>query len=272
LSAELLRQLALAEGAGLGEAVLTGVNIGQYREDGTGDLSALIKLLLSQTTRIALRLSSLEPDVFDDEFFALAEHPRLRPHFHLSIQSGSAEILQKMGRFYKPDDNLGMIQRLRAVKDDPFLAADIICGFPGEMQAHFDETLAFCAAADFAQIHVFPYSRRPGTAAWDFKPLIPERETEKRVKILQKLARSGRKAYIERWLGRETGGVYLPEEGEEYMRLLTDNYLKVNVRAVRQTADLPQKGQQIRCKICRPAAEDEKNDDAWGEIAEDRFN
>ncbi|MDR0383265.1 MAG: radical SAM protein, partial [Spirochaetaceae bacterium] len=137
---EALRRLRAAEADGAAEAVLTGVNIGQWNK-ACGGLPVLLKSLLAGTNRIGLRLSSLEPDIFTEDFFAALENPRVRPHFHLSIQSGSLNILKRMGRHYGPEAALGAIGRLRSVKKDPFIACDIITGFPGETERDFRETL-----------------------------------------------------------------------------------------------------------------------------------
>ena len=156
-----LERLRAAEAAGAAEAVLTGVNIGQWSGAANRGLAELLETLVSGTSEVRIRLSSLEPDVFTEKFFAVIQNTRVLPHFHISVQSGSAEILKRMGRFYEPEAVLGAIRRLREVKDDPFVACDMIAGFPGETEGHFLETYNFCVSAGFAQIHAFPFSRRP---------------------------------------------------------------------------------------------------------------
>jgi threonylcarbamoyladenosine tRNA methylthiotransferase MtaB len=232
--------------------VLTGVNIGQWNK-ACGGLPALLKSLLVGTNRIGLRLSSLEPDIFTEDFFAALENPRVRPHFHLSIQSGSLNILKRMGRHYGPKAALGAIGRLRSVKKDPFIACDIITGFPGETERDFRETLEFCEAADFARIHAFPFSRRRGTAAWDFKPSVPERVSRERVKILQNLASSCRKRYIELWIGRETGGICLSDDATAArtgtIEVLSDNCLRLGAAVSDNLTGSIRKGRRLRCRI-----------------------
>jgi threonylcarbamoyladenosine tRNA methylthiotransferase MtaB len=251
---EALERLRILEAMGMAEAVLTGVNI--CRWDGGADgiktgLSGLLQALVAGTTEIGIRLSSLEPAVFTEDFFETLRDPRIKPHFHLSIQSGSLEILKKMRRFYEADTALRVIRRLRGIKDDPFIACDIITGFPGETDRHFSETLSFCEAAEFAQIHAFPFSRRPGTAAWDYTPRIPEREAEKRVHILKTLAAKNRRLYIERWIGREIEGVCLSDvvmaAKSGIVEILTDNYLRIN--AADCSGFDARKGRRALCKI-----------------------
>ncbi|MDR1363399.1 MAG: radical SAM protein [Spirochaetaceae bacterium] len=248
-----LERLRAVENAGTAEVVLTGVNICQWSGVVNGakaGLDGLIKKLLAGTSTTGIRLSSLEPDVFSEDFFETLRHPRVKPHFHLSIQSGCAETLKRMNRLYEPGAALRAIQRLRDVKDDPFIACDVITGFPGETEACFLETLNFCVTADFAQIHAFPFSRRPGTAAWDYKPRVPEREAEKRVRILKDLAAKNRKSYIERWIGREIDGICLSDADTAaqtgVIEILTGNYLRIHAAGGKFDA---RKGRRILCKI-----------------------
>jgi threonylcarbamoyladenosine tRNA methylthiotransferase MtaB len=263
---EALARLRAAEAAGLTEAVLTGVNISRWSGAENAALPDLLKSLVYGTKHIGLRLSSLEPDVFTDEFFEVLENQRIRPHFHLSIQAGSAEILAKMKRFYKPEAVLQLIQRLRSIKDDPFIGCDIIIGFPGETERHFSETYEFCKAADFAQIHIFPFSRRRGTEAWSYTPSVPEREVKIREKTLKTLALRSRQEYIKHWGGRETGGIclsYRVGSAEETGVVLTDNYLKLSVPLPVGIPAL--KGRRVNCRINGPA-EVTCGIDAYGEI------
>jgi threonylcarbamoyladenosine tRNA methylthiotransferase MtaB len=278
-----LERLRAVENAGMAEAVLTGVNICRWRDELNGraiGLAGLLQTLISGTKSTGIRLSSLEPDVFTGDFFDIIRHPRIKPHFHLSIQSGSLEILNRMNRFYEPKTALQAIQRLREIKDDPFIACDMISGFPGETERNFSETLNFCETADFAQIHAFPFSRRRGTAAWDYTPRIPEREAEKRVRILKSIAVKNRNRYIERWMNREIGGICMSDtamaEQTGFVEILTDNYLRLRAPALRKSGykDGIRKGRQVYCKIngfIENASLDVKNDvneDAYGELLE----
>jgi threonylcarbamoyladenosine tRNA methylthiotransferase MtaB len=205
-------RLAALEERGFAEAALTGVNIGQYRSGGLG-LGGLLTRLLESTRRIRLRLSSLEPECLTDDFTRALASPRVRPHFHLSVQSGSPAVLARMGRPCPPEAILEGAARLRAVKDDPFLACDIITGFPGETAADFALTRELCRRAGFAGIHAFPFSPRPGTAAWNLRPRVSEREAGERVRTLLEDARLARRAYLARWQGREVEAVILHHEG-----------------------------------------------------------
>jgi len=227
------------------EAVLTGVNISQYYDKPRDvNLASLLEHLLSGTEKIALRLSSLAPDSIDENFTAVLSHKRIRPHFHLSIQSGSKKTLEKMGRSYNVQTVEKAASLLRRAKDDPFLACDIITGFPGETNADFEETLELCKKLDFAWIHVFPYSKRPGTPACSFSGAVMESEITRRVQILTNLARQGRADYVRRRLGKEVD--VLVEKGNP-CRGVSENYLKLLVHYKGEKAPPP--GSVLRCKI-----------------------
>jgi len=228
------------------EAVLTGVNICQYRDKKeAANLARLLEYLLSGTEKIALRLSSLAPESIDEDFAKILSHKRIRPHFHLSIQSGSKKVLEKMGRSYNANIIENAVTLLRRAKDDPFFACDIITGFPGETETEFQETYDMCKKINFAWIHVFPFSKRPGTSAWSFPQTLPEKVTTERVRLLTELANQGRADYVRRRLGRETD--VLIEKNGKYCRGISENYLKLLVKYKGEKA--PKPGSVLRCKL-----------------------
>jgi threonylcarbamoyladenosine tRNA methylthiotransferase MtaB len=245
-----LARLRSFEARGCAELMITGVNITQYRHSGL-DFAGLLEYLLEGSTAIALRLSSLEPEAIDgrderDERLAsVLAHPRIRPHFHLSVQSGSDTVLRAMGRAYTSRAVENAAALLRSVKDNPFLACDIIAGFPGEGQPDFDDTLALCARIGFAWIHAFPYSKRPGTAAFSLPNPVCERDITHRVEALTQLALQGRRNYAQTWLGRELSAVVEKTPcSTGQCRAVSENYLKLIVNG----ADaLPPPGSAIRC-------------------------
>ncbi|MDR2542919.1 MAG: MiaB/RimO family radical SAM methylthiotransferase [Treponema sp.] len=229
------------------EAVLTGVNICQYRNDKLpiNNFAELVDYLLKGTSRIAIRLSSLAPDSVDENLAKTLSHKRIRPHFHLSIQSCSQKILEKMGRNYKTQTIEKACELLRSAKQDPFLACDIITGFPGETEAEFEQTYSLCKKLDFAWIHVFPYSKRPGTAAWSFSEPVHSNEIKSRVKLLTDLAFQGKEAYVRRWLGKEVD--VLIEQDSLHCRGTTENYLKAAVKYNGEKT--PEPGSVLRCRL-----------------------
>ncbi|MDR1863144.1 MAG: tRNA (N(6)-L-threonylcarbamoyladenosine(37)-C(2))-methylthiotransferase MtaB [Treponema sp.] len=257
-AAEVLAALRDLEARGFGEAVLTGVNLSQYKSaaSGVSDLSALLEYLLEGTERIRIRLSSIEPGVFSPRFIRALSHERVRPHFHLSLQSGSDAVLKRMGRAYSAGEAMEGIEQIKSARDDPFLACDIIAGFPGETAGEFEKTREFCRLAGFAGIHAFPFSPRPGTAAWNFKDRVSEREAGQRVGSLGSLARCSRKEYVNRWMGREVEFVAEAERGKTpgFIPGITDNYLRLFVPL--EGKEPPPPGSLLMCRI-RPGREGE---------------
>ena len=156
----------------------------------------------------------------DESLFQALSNRRIRPHFHLSIQSGSRRVLERMRRSYTPELVETAIRRLRELRGDPFLACDIIVGFPGEAPADFAETCELCRRYRFAWIHAFPFSRRPGTEAWGFPDRVPEREAAGRVESLSSLARQGRAAYMGAWAGKTVEAIVEAGDGEETLSAL----------------------------------------------------
>jgi threonylcarbamoyladenosine tRNA methylthiotransferase MtaB len=240
------------EAKGYAEAVITGVNITQYggttAQQGVLPLGGLLTYLLAETGHIRLRLSSLEPEGLTDELLAVLGHPRIRPHFHLSVQSGDPLILKQMGRRYTPQDIERGIYRLREVKDDPFLGCDIITGFPGETEEAFEKTYQLCLHRDFAWIHAFPYSPRPGTAAYTYPGLVREQDAVLRVDKLTALARTGRQEYSRRWLGREVEAILEASSNPQAAVGVSANYLKLLISFPNH--EPPPAGSAIRCRIC----------------------
>jgi threonylcarbamoyladenosine tRNA methylthiotransferase MtaB len=280
-AAEILCRLKALEEAGMAEAVITGVNITQYRNPENPDvgLPALLRFLLDHTERIALRLSSIEPDfetkpegwIFTGEFYELLSSPRIRNHFHLSVQSGSDKILAAMGRAYSRRDIIQMVEDIRSVKNDPFLACDIITGFPGESDGDFENTTQLCRIAGFAWIHVFPYSKRPNTKAALMKGQVGQHIVRRRLEELAALARQGRERYVRRWEGKTVEAVAEADGGETkichsspFFSALTDNYIKVRVPFGKPFCKLLP-GTSFQCRIGRRAEEGENAFDAWAE-------
>jgi len=226
---EVLARVRRLEEAGKAEVVLTGVNLAQYRSEGF-DFPGLLSFLAEETNSIKFRISSYEPERVDDAFLAAFANPRVRPHLHLSVQSGCTDTLRRMARPYGAEEVRRAVQALRAVREDPFLAADIIAGFPGETDAEFETSFSLLSELEFAWIHAFPFSPRPGTRAATMRPHVPERVARLRVDRLLALAACGKAAYIGRWLGREVEMV-VEHETAGLQRIIgtTENYLKAKL-------------------------------------------
>ena len=213
------RVLAL-ENQGYDEVVLTTINIAQYRglfidEKGVEqyfNFSALLKYLLDATKKINFRISSLYPEIVNDDFCKVIKDSRVRPHFHISVQSGSNKILQLMNRKYNRDDVIKACADLRQAKPGCFLACDIITGFPGESDEDFEETMDLCRQCDFSWVHTFPFSARPGTPAFDMKPKIPQSLSQERAHKLNDWAVSQKIKYIKSFIGKPLPAIIEKEQ------------------------------------------------------------
>lgn len=238
---EVLSRVKRIEDSGWGEVVLAGVNLSQYRSGG-GDFADLLARILRETSRIAIRVSSLYPERIDEAILPMLAHARVRPHFHLSVQSGSDRILALMRRPYAAEAVVRAAERLRSIRENPFLACDIITGFPGETDGDFAETLALCERIGFAWIHAFPFSARPGTEAWDMRPRVPERVAGERLARLGELAAKGQREYADYWIGRELPAIVEGGKAAGIM-VLTENYLTARIaQPIFHDGVLPERG------------------------------
>ena len=175
---------ALAE-AGHPEIVVTGVCIGRYGRDGGPNLAQLLRRLARIETVQRLRLSSLHPAELTEELLEVwRSTPKLLPHAHLPLQSGSDAVLRRMRRGYTTADFARAVRALRAALDRPAITTDVMVGFPGETEAEFEESLAFVREIAFSRMHVFRFSPRPGTAAAAFEsPVAPEVARERAARM-----------------------------------------------------------------------------------------
>lgn len=171
----ILADVHRAEKAGVKEIILTGVNLGAWGHDFRERLTLveLIKQLLQQSDIQRIRLSSLEPWDLNDDFLELWENSRLCPHLHLPIQSGSQSVLKRMNRRTDPELLKKQMAAIRSSYPNFSLTTDLICGFPGETEKEFEESLNFIKEARFNGGHVFPYSERPQTAAARMTGKVP---------------------------------------------------------------------------------------------------
>jgi threonylcarbamoyladenosine tRNA methylthiotransferase MtaB len=179
---------------GAKEIVLTGVNISRYESDGVR-FSGLLDMILNLEGDFRVRISSIEPDRFDDHFFTLIGHPKLAPHLHLCLQSGSDRILMQMRRMYTVKDFLTIVERVRD-KDPLFnFTTDVIVGFPGETEAEFEESMEVARKVGFGHMHIFKYSVRQGTRAERMPDQIPDKVKTERSHRLHALGEEITAAY-----------------------------------------------------------------------------
>ncbi len=224
---EIVREsLALAQ-AGVGEVVLSGINLGSYRFEGL-HLHHLLQQLLEATEGMAVRfrVSSIEPmDVEEGLIDLLAESEgRLCRHLHLPLQSGSAKVLEEMERPYGRRQFEQLVERLYEACPTLALSTDIIAGFPGETEEQFEETLEVARACRFAKIHAFPYSRRGGTPAAARTDQVSTEEKSRRARHLRQLAAQLRREDFARRTGTWEWAVV-----EEPGRACTESYYEIEV-------------------------------------------
>ena len=215
--------------AGYRELVLTGIEIsswGRELRDGTG-LVDLVEAVCAAAPGCRVRLGSLEPRTVTEDFCVRAAAlPNLCPHFHLSMQSGCDGVLRRMNRKYDTARFYESAALLRRYFDDPGLTTDLIVGFPGETEEEFGQTLDFIRKCAFSAMHIFPYSRRPGTPAAKLPGQVPNAVKEERARRAAETAAQMERAYLERWVGR-TVPVLFEEEREGLWRGYTTRYTEV---------------------------------------------
>ncbi len=245
----------LAEG--YREVVLTGVNLGAYGRDSAGEgllprdagwsLARLVRLLLTETAVPRLRLSSIEPWDVTPELLALWQDVRLCRHLHLPLQSGCDATLRRMRRRNTAASYAAVVDETRARIPDVALTTDVIVGFPGENEAEFTQTLACVERLAFSRLHVFVYSRRPGTVAYDLPdqvaPPVAQARSDALIALGQRLAFAWHASFV----GREAEVLFeQPEHTPDGSRWsgLTDNYLRVRVR---HDGDLHNRVARVRC-------------------------
>jgi threonylcarbamoyladenosine tRNA methylthiotransferase MtaB len=224
--------------AGGTEMVLSGINLGRWGRDlqPQRTLEDLVSEILSRTSLPRLRLSSVEPMDWTSQLLALFRGPsasRLARHAHLPLQSGSDAILRAMHRRYRPWHYAEKLRLIRETMADAAIGADVMVGFPGETEALFEESFAFIAAQPFTYLHLFPFSPRPGTRAWQLAQQypVPPRVVAERSGRLRELIAARSLVFRKSFLDRELPAVTLHTAQGERARALTDNFLEVRLDA-----------------------------------------
>lgn len=227
-SEEVVRRALKLEAEGFHEIMLTGVNLTMYNHENGGLGELCEKLLAALGPDMRLRFSSMEADHVDDRLLECCRDERIQPHFHLPIQSASNKVLSIANRKYQIEKVKYIVERLREVKNDPFIACDIITGLPGEGEEEFQETYDFLEKYSFAAFHVFPYSPRKGTDLYGRKDRPEERVRDERAEKLRKLSQVHQRRYLSRQEGRILEVlVEVTRNGLYYGT--TGNYLKAEV-------------------------------------------
>ena len=224
---------------GYRELVLTGIHLTSYGRDleNCSLLDAVLACDVDGVERI--RLGSLEPVIATEEFAGkLAQISKVCPQFHLALQSGSDAVLQRMRRRYTTKEFARSCDALRKFFPDCALTTDVICGFPGETEEEFEQTMAFCKKIGFARLHVFPYSARKGTKAADMPGQIPKALREERARRLIALGKETAKEYAGRLL-HTVQPVLFEEMHEGICSGYTPQYMTVQAKGNLQGQILP---------------------------------
>lgn len=202
---DVLEDILQAERGGVREVVLSGVHLGSWGKDVAQKktITDLLSYLLDQTQIERIRLSSIEPWDLDEGFFKLWQNPRLCPHLHLPLQSGSAVVLKRMARHTTPAAFADLVSMARHCIPGVSITTDVIVGFPGESEEEFHESLAFVKQMQFSGGHVFRYSVREGTAAAKLPYQIDGKIAKLRAKEMQEVIKASEAKYLSTLIGQE---------------------------------------------------------------------
>ena len=230
--ASLVAQAQEAAAEGGKEIVLTGVNIGDFGKTTGEKFIDLVKALDGVEGIQRYRISSLEPDLISDELIEYCAKSRaFMPHFHIPLQSGSNTVLKLMHRHYDRELFAEKIHRIKELMPDAFIGVDVMVGCRGETPECFEETYTFLDSLDVTQLHVFPYSERPGTSALSIPYVVPEKEKKQRVKRLLELSDQKTHAFYERYIGQQAEVLFEKATRGRAMHGFTKNYIRVELPA-----------------------------------------
>ena len=243
--------VAQAEGAareGGKEIVLTGVNIGDFGKTTGEKFIDLVKALDGVETISRYRISSLEPDLATDELIEYCAKSRaFMPHFHIPLQSGSNTVLKLMHRHYDRELFADKIHKIKELMPDAFIGVDVMVGCRGETPECFEETYEFLDSLDVTQLHVFPYSERPGTSALSIPYVVSEKDKKLRVKRLLELSDRKTVSFYERHIGQEAEVLFEKATRGRAMHGFTKNYIRVELSPKDANPDLD--NQLVKVKL-----------------------
>lgn len=214
------------------EIVLTGVNIGDFGKTTGEKFIDLVKALDAVEGIERYRISSLEPDLLSDELIDYCAGSRaFMPHFHIPLQSGSDTVLKLMHRHYDSQLFADKIRKIKQVMPDAFIGVDVMVGCRGETPECFEETYRFLESLDVTQLHVFPYSERPGTSALKIPYVVDEKSKKERCKRLIELSDAKTKTFYEQHIGKEMEVLFEKASRGKAMHGFTANYIRVELPA-----------------------------------------
>jgi threonylcarbamoyladenosine tRNA methylthiotransferase MtaB len=232
---QVIDEIARLSAAGFREIVLSGINLGTYGRDLSPrvELIELLRRILDETGVERLRISSIEPMDVTEELIALfGSSARMAQHFHMPLQSGCDRVLAAMHRWYRAEHYARRMELIRERLPDAAIGADVIAGFPGETDAEHAETVAFIERLPFSYLHVFSFSRRPGTRAAELANQVAASVVKQRARELRALGEEKAREFRRSQVGRELRVLTLRDErsSAETTPALSSNYLRVGVR------------------------------------------
>ena len=228
----LVEQATKAADEGGKEIVLTGVNIGEFGENSDESFLDLVKALDNVRGIERFRISSLEPDLMGDDLIEYCAGSRaFMPHFHIPLQSGSDKVLKLMHRRYDKDLFRRKVELIKKLMPDAFIGVDVMVGCRGEEPELFDECYDFLKSLDVTQLHVFPYSERPGTLALKIPYIVSDTEKKRRSKLLLDLSEEKRLAFYESHIGTLADVLFEKSNRGRAMHGFTSNYIRVELPA-----------------------------------------
>jgi threonylcarbamoyladenosine tRNA methylthiotransferase MtaB len=215
---------------GFKELVVTGVNIGRYDWEGKRFEDAL-ESILNVSGDFRVRISSLEPDGFGEHFLDLFDHPKMAPHLHLCLQSGSDKVLLRMRRMYDLNSFASVIERFRNKRPDFNFTTDLIVGFPGETDEDFQESLDAVSRFGFSHVHTFKYSVRKGTRAERMESQIPEKIKTERSALVRQLSEENKLNYFSQFIGKEQRVLIEKIDSRGFASGYGEHYIPVRFKA-----------------------------------------
>jgi threonylcarbamoyladenosine tRNA methylthiotransferase MtaB len=250
---EVARRARITARGGHGEVVLTGVNLGSYGRDLSprSALHELLSTLDSLDSIHRVRLGSVEPQDIDRSLLEVARHSRqFCPHFHIPLQSGSTRVLSRMGRRCGPERYRQVVASILDYWPSAAIGADLIAGFPGESEQDFLDTVRLIDGLPLAYLHVFPYSPRSGTRAYDLRPEVPPYVRTERAAQLRDLGAVKKRRFLANQVGTRPEVLLERKRGDGTWEGLTRNYVRVAVRHPRL-----RRGQLARVRVTSVAGE-----------------
>lgn len=247
--ASLVEQARKAAAEGGKEIVITGVNIGDFGQTTGERFIDLVKALDSVEEMKRYRISSLEPDLIDEELIEYCAKSRaFMPHFHIPLQSGSDSVLKLMHRHYDTQLFIDKIQLIKRLMPDAFLGIDVMVGTRGETPEYFEETYRLLDSLPVTQLHVFPYSERPGTAALKIPYVVDAKDKKKRSQRLLDMSDEKTQAFYASHIGQEKEVLFEKAPRGKAMHGFTDNYVRVELPAAQSKEEYDNEIMMVRLK------------------------